>query len=298
MHMLQTDDEPAVFGPWRQRTRARLTPMERELLVLAPPVGYSPDFLTPAESADGLDAGLAAVAATPKRRLHEELSQLAEQVRLPRWTRRLAVGDPAVLAKVCQGLKHFHRTKIAPQMPTTAGIVDRDVRLHSNTVTTGGFETLAKTLHPALQWGPPVLHVDMRHIERDLYLRGRGIRLVPSFFCWRHPIMPADSDLPPVLVYPVQHDPAGAEPTEQCADPERALADLLGRTRAAVLRTISAGACSTSELAARAGISLASASEHARVLHRTGLVTTRRAGNAVRHTISPIGTHILTGTHS
>jgi hypothetical protein len=49
--------------------------------------------------------------------------------------------------------------------------------------------------------------------------------------------------------------------------------------------------------AARAGISLASASEQARVLHRTGLVTTRRAGNAVRHTISPIGAHILTGSH-
>jgi hypothetical protein len=111
-------DEPAVFGPWRQRTRARLTPIERELVVLAPPVGYSPDFLTPAESVDGLDVGLAAVAATPKRRLHEELSQLAEEVRLPGWTRRLAAGDPAVLAKVCHDLKHFHRTKIAPQMPT------------------------------------------------------------------------------------------------------------------------------------------------------------------------------------
>ena len=60
---------------------------------------------------------------------------------------------------------------------------------------------------------------------------------------------------------------------------------------------LACGACSTSELAARAGISLASASEHARVLHRTGLVTTRRAGNAVRHTISPIGTPILTGSH-
>lgn len=62
MHMLQTDVEPEVFGPWRRRTRARLTAIERELLVLAPPVGYSPDFLTPAESVDGLNAGLAAVA--------------------------------------------------------------------------------------------------------------------------------------------------------------------------------------------------------------------------------------------
>ena len=229
--------------------------------------------------------------------MHAELSRLAEQVQVPRWTRRLAAGDPAVLAKICHGLKHFHRTKIAPQMPAIATTIDRDVKPHSDTVTTGGFETLAETLHPALQWGPPVLHVDMRHIDRDLYLRSRGLRLIPSFFCWRHPIMPADPELPPVLVYPVHHDPACAEPAEQCADPERAQADLLGRTRAAVLRTISVGACSTSELAARAGISIASASEHARVLHRTGLVTTRRAGNAVRHTISPIGTHILTGTH-
>ncbi|MGY4771118.1 ArsR/SmtB family transcription factor [Kribbella sp. CWNU-51] len=286
-----------MFGPWRQRTRARLTPIERELLVLAPPVGYSPDFLTPAESADGLDAGLAAVAATPRRQLHAQLSRLAEQVRLPRWTRGLAAGDPAVLTKVCRGLKHFHRTKIAPQMPAIATTIDRDVKQHSDTVTTGGFETLAETLHPALQWRPPVLHVDMRHIDRDLDLRGRGIRLVPSFFCWRHPIMPADPEVPPVLVYPVHHDPVWSARAEPCADPERAVADLLGRTRAAVLRSISAGACSTSELAARAGISLASASEHARVLHRTGLVTTRRAGNAVRHTISPIGTHILTGSH-
>jgi hypothetical protein len=73
------------------------------------------------------------------------------------------------------------------------------------------------------------------------------------------------------------------------------LRDLIGRTRAVVLRSISSGACSTSELAARAGISLASASEHARVLHRTGLVTTHRVGSAVRHTISQIGSDVLAG---
>ena len=66
MHMLQRMTGRLIFGPWRQRAQARLTGLERELL--APPVGYSPDFLTPAESADGLDAGLAAVAATPQAR--------------------------------------------------------------------------------------------------------------------------------------------------------------------------------------------------------------------------------------
>jgi DNA-binding transcriptional ArsR family regulator len=294
MHMVQTEDAPEVFGAWRQRVRGRLTAVERELLVLAPPVGYSPDFLTPAESVDGLGAGLAAVAGTPPSRLRRELGILAEQHRLPRWTRRLAAGDPGVLAKVCHGLKHFHRTKIAPQLPAMIATISRDVRLHSDTVSAGGFASLAETLNPVLQWEPPCLRVDMGHIDRDLELGGRGLRLVPSYFCWRHPIMPADPTLPPVLVYPVEHDPALLE---QPVDPERALAELLGRTRAAVLRTISAGSCSTSELAARAGISLASASEHARVLHRTGLVTTRRAGGAVRHTISPIGENILTGSN-
>ena len=139
---------------------------------------------------------------------------------MPRWTRRLAAGDPAVLKKVCHGLKHFHRTKIAPQLPSMSTTIARDVKLHSDAVTTGGFEMLAETLHPAMQWRAPTLHVDMRHIDRDLYLRGRGLRLVPSFFCWRYPIMPANSELPPVLVYPVNHDPAWSEPAEQRADPE------------------------------------------------------------------------------
>ena len=34
--------------------------------------------------------------------------------------------------------------------------------------------------------------------------------------------MPADPKLPPVLVYPVNHDPAWSEPAEQRTDPERA----------------------------------------------------------------------------
>lgn len=295
LHMLQTEDEPAVFGPWRQRARARLTAVERELLALAPPEGYSPDFLTPAAASEGLDAGLAAVSATPAERLRADLSRLADEVRLPRWTRRLAAGDPAVLKKVVHGLRHFHRTKIAPQLPSMSATIARDVTLHSDTVTSGGFETLVANLHPTLRWTAPVLSIAMPYLDRDQHLRGRGLRLVPSFFCWRYPIMLCDPALPPVLVYPVRHEPSWSDPVVPTGNPERALADLLGRTRAVVLRSISVGACSTSELAERAGISLASASEHARVLHRGGLVTTRRAGSAVRHTISPVGAEILAG---
>jgi DNA-binding transcriptional ArsR family regulator len=193
------------------------------------------------------------------------------------------------------GLRSFHRTKIAPQLPMIAIAVEPVVAKHNDTVANDGFEKLIPQLHGSLSWSAPVLSVDMPHVNRDLYLRGRGLRLVPSFFCWKHPIMLQDPALPPVLVYPARHDLARQEVVVRRPDRARAVADLIGKTRAQVLLGISGGACSTSELAARVGISKASASEHARVLHDTGLVTTHRVGSSVRHMLNQVGADVLAG---
>ncbi|WP_427888878.1 ArsR/SmtB family transcription factor [Kribbella sp. GL6] len=296
LHVLQLDDEPETFGPWRERARARLSALEQELLALTPPVGYSPDFLTPRAGGDGLEAGLAAVAATPPAQLTAELRRLSDGVRLPGWTRRLAAGDTNVMTRIVHGLRAFHRTKIAPQMPMITTAIEPAVAKHNDTVAHAGFESLLPQLHPSLSWSAPVLTVALPHVDRELRLHGRGLRLVPSFFCRKYPMMLLDPALPPVLVYPVRHDPARSQVVVRRPNREGAVADLIGKTRAKVLTVISAGACSTSELAARAGISPASASEHARVLHDTGLVTTHRVGSSVRHTLNPVGANVLSGT--
>jgi DNA-binding transcriptional ArsR family regulator len=70
------------------------------------------------------------------------------------------------------------------------------------------------------------------------------------------------------------------------------LAALLGRTRAAVLETVSSP-CTASELARQTGISLASASQHATVLREAGLLTTTRHRNAVMHTTTALGAALL-----
>ncbi|MGZ0151050.1 ArsR/SmtB family transcription factor [Kribbella sp. WER1] len=295
LHALQLDDEPETFGPWRVRARARLSALEQELLALAPPVGYSPDFLTPRAAGAGVEPGLAAVAATPPEQLTSELNRLSDSVRLPGWTRRLADGDTTVMSRLVHGMRSFYRTKIAPQMPLIATAIEPAVARHNDTVANDGFESLIPQLHHSLSWSAPVLSVAMRHVDRDLYLNGRGLRLVPSFFCWKYPMMLLDPALPPVLVYPVRHDPARQQVVVRRPDRDGAVADLLGKTRAKVLTVISDGACSTTELAARAGISAASASEHARVLHDTGLVTTHRVGSSVRHTLNPVGANVLSG---
>ena len=70
---------------------------------------------------------------------------------------------------------------------------------------------------------------------------------------------------------------------------------LLGRSRAAVLEAVADG-CTTTELARRAGVSLASASQHAAVLRDSGLLVTRRTGKSVHHSLTVLGAALLNAT--
>ncbi|MEU3653452.1 hypothetical protein AB0E67_11570 [Streptomyces sp. NPDC032161] len=63
-----------------------------------------------------------------------------------------------------------------------------------------------RRLAPCIRWASPTLTADYP-LDRDLHLRGRGITLVPSFFCAKAPVTLIDPDLPPVLVHPVGHLP-------------------------------------------------------------------------------------------
>jgi DNA-binding transcriptional ArsR family regulator len=102
---------------------------------------------------------------------------------------------------------------------------------------------------------------------------------------------PTDCTAMPWLVLP----PTGGrmEPRQLWRKPRgAALAALVGRNRAAVLRTIADG-CSTTELADRVGISLAAASQHASILRDAGLITTHRQGSAVLHVLTPLGVELL-----
>jgi DNA-binding MarR family transcriptional regulator len=69
---------------------------------------------------------------------------------------------------------------------------------------------------------------------------------------------------------------------------------LLGRTRTVVLTTIAENqGCSTKELAARAGITPASASEHATLLREAGLIRSPGHRNSVLHSLTPLGLALL-----
>ncbi|MGW8726290.1 ArsR/SmtB family transcription factor [Streptomyces sp. NPDC055808] len=80
----------------------------------------------------------------------------------------------------------------------------------------------------------------------------------------------------------------------QPAPGPRALAALLGTTRSQVLRQVANRApATTNEIVAALEVSAATVSHHTGVLGRSGLITTRRDGASVRHTLTPLGRSLL-----
>ncbi|MFJ8665434.1 ArsR/SmtB family transcription factor [Streptomyces sp. NPDC093600] len=294
-HRLRDRRGPVVYGEWRSETRTRLNGETRLLAALVPSRGYFPDFLTPAEGVHGLDEGLQAVRATPPARLHTELAQLgADRVggrTVPHSLRALADGGAEPFSRLIGALRSYHRAAIEPYWPHVRACVEADRAVRGRALLDGGAEELLASLPRMFRWRAPVLEADYP-VDRDLRLDGRGLLLQPSYFCRGTPVVLRDPALPPVLVYPITHCEA---PTLH-APGGSSLAKLVGNTRSAVLHAIGDGG-TTSELARRAGVSLASASQHAGVLREAGLVATLRHGNAVLHTLTPLGAALLGGAH-
>ena len=293
-HVVNQRSGSAPFGAWRQRVLSGLRPAARMLLSLTPPRGYSPDFLTPVTGTDDFETGLDAVLSTPRVRLGNDISLLARGHKPHVWMRDLAGGSAPALRGLGVAMRAYYEQAVGPDWSGIRAAVDADRAARTRAWVEGGTEHALRTLHPSVRWQHPVLSV-VTAAERDVHLAGRGLLIIPSYFCVRAPITLADADLPPVLLYPITHEPVGADRRlEARSDGGRQLTALLGRTRAAVLRALGTGA-TTSEIAQRLAISPASASEHATVLRNAGLITSGRERNTVVHALTPLGQTLLDG---
>jgi DNA-binding transcriptional ArsR family regulator len=296
LQMLRARYGAAVFDGWRRVVRAGLRAaglidaVRNVLFPVTPDASYFPDFLTPPEGLLGLDAGIESILATPRHRIAHELGRLKRPNGTPPGTARLVAGDPSALAELGCALDAYHRMALAPYWDKMRAGAEVDQAQRRRIQRTGGIGAVLADFWPAMRWRPPLLEVPYP-VRRDLYLDGRGLVLIPSYFCWQHPITLADPALPPTLVYPLR-------PTtdflwlQPAVTVHRPLARLIGSSRARVLAAAGHSA-TTSELARRAGVSPTTASQHAAVLRRSGLITSRRRANAVIHTLTPLGAALI-----
>jgi DNA-binding transcriptional ArsR family regulator len=258
---------------------------------LAPPNGYSPDFLTPEHGFAGLGEGIDRVMSTPKRVLRQELDFLVSRTGSTTWIRELASGDVSVMRRLGVALGSYHDSALAPYWQSIRDHVTTDRARRLQQLGRKGIDAVLGSLHGAA-WDPPVLQI-FDFVDFDVHLDGRGVLLQPSLFCWQAPTKLHDTSRQPVIVYPTQ-PPPGTLRRPAAASRPAPLAGLLGRTRAEALEAAVTG-CSTSELAKHCGVSLAAASQQATVLREAGLITTRREGVKVVHEVTALGLALLNG---
>ncbi|MEX3099573.1 transcriptional regulator [Streptomyces sp. V2] len=270
---------------WFGAVAARLPSATGLLGHLIPPRGYFPDFLTPYGAAADLPDALEPVLRTPPARIREDLALLPARSRSSFGVRTLATGDVHHLA---HAVHRYHRVAVHPFRAAMHDSVAREHARAADLMTNGGTETLLSSLSPHLRWRPPVLEVAYP-TDRELRLDGRGLLLVPSYFCHSLPITLVRQDATPVLVHPVS---LRTHPT--ALGHSQPLTDLLGRSRAAVLQAAAHGG-NTTQLADEADVLISSASQHLAVLRRAGLISSRRQANAVVHRVTPLGADLLGG---
>ncbi|MFI2645263.1 ArsR/SmtB family transcription factor [Streptomyces sp. NPDC018610] len=284
-----------LFGEWRRAVTPRLATDALALTALAPPVGYAVDFLTPVGAGQTLAEGTEALRGTTRTRLRNDLEELSRRHPgrpLPGWTRDLADGSPEALTHLADSVTGYFSTALKPYWRAIQLQVTRDHDWRRNTLDERGWEAVLATLHPSAQWNYPELRLAFP-ADHDIHLEGRGLILQPSFFCWGPPTTFLDTELTPILVYPVERSVDWYASTQRTR--HSALAALLGKTRARVLELVAVGSCTTTQLAGRAGLPVQTASNQVTVLREADLISSRRHRNTVIHTITTLGEALLEG---
>jgi len=293
--ILQHKDGVLSFDPWRRRIRqaagrdADLRAAVRAVMTVAPHASYFPDLLTPPLDVSGIDEGIDAVLSAPPRRLRSEIGRIHRQAgSAPDWLADLARGRPAALRHLHQALRVYFTAAIEPHLPMIEDALRIEAAGAIQHYLLHGPERLLGSLGPTTVWKPPILTVEYP-VERDLFLAGRGLVLIPCYFAFHHPVALADPRLRPVLAFPIRTESRLLSAGPNSGNHVNAL---LGATRAAILRSV-VGGNTTTRLARLVGIAPATVSHHTSVLRAAGLITTERQDNFARHLITPLGLQVL-----
>jgi DNA-binding transcriptional ArsR family regulator len=295
IQMLRGQPGDLLFTQWRRTAATALREPSRwqVLMDLVPQIGYFPDFLNPVEARRGFEHGLEAVRATPRQVLTRDLRRLAPPARPGQDWKALAAGDPDELHRLTDLMRAYYSATVEPVQATLDAAVEHDRQVRLRAFANGGLDGVLASLRPMASWSYGELRVPA-HRDQVINLDGRGLVLLPTFFCLHHPMTLFDESLPPVLVNPIAR---AVEALPAPRGPRPGLTKLIGATRTAVLDAAST-VSTTSEIARRVGISLPSASEHTTVLRAAGLVTSYRDGQRMRHVLTKLGHDLLNGRSS
>ncbi|MFI9310846.1 ArsR family transcriptional regulator [Streptomyces triculaminicus] len=288
MMLVSGHREELLYGRWRRRL-LRSLPAAVEPLANLVPAGRAPAFLDVFSTGlrEGLDTARASHPDLVRSGIERAYS--GHGAPAPLWVRDLHRGDADAWQVLRRAQHAAFETVLGPVWPLVQDLHQAEFTRHALTVAEHGVGAALIALLPGSRLRENVWEFDGPG-PQDVRPHGRGLVLVPTFHWTGHPVVADPPDGPLYLTYPagpgLPLSASGAPGTEE------ALAAVLGRTRLGAL-VLLAEEHTTGDLARRLGVSDATASAHAAALRGAGLITTERAGRAVLHRRTALGSLLV-----
>jgi Predicted transcriptional regulators len=285
--------EAGATRDWVRRSREAYTrlyesdPALRALVALHTPRHYHADFIAPPPTGVNVtfESELERMRATPYEQAQAEIARNLQGRQPPPEPVMRVLRDRNVVEMFADALEALWHRVLAADWPRFHAILERDVVQRAGRLATYGWRAALDDLSPKVRWrddGTTNGHIELvlTSAEGSRRLDGRGLLFLPSVFFHGMAAYLEDA-WPYALVYPAR---GVAAPQ----DAPGGLARLIGRTRTAILTELEVPA-TTTQLAARLGLSIGGTGDHIAALREAGLITGVRTGRSVLYQRTPLG---------
>jgi len=187
-------------------------------------------------------------------------------------------------------IQQYWDVALGPYWSRIRALLDADVFHRARQVAEYGAVALFNDLHPNISWDSGTLR--MLHRSRVLCSdeNAPGMILAPSAFVWDRILTRSAVGDVPQLCYGARG--VGTLFQRRDGEASESIAAVLGRSRALLLAELAAPA-STTELAARTGMSAGGVSEHLTALRGAGMVSAHRTGRSVLYARTAVADSLL-----
>jgi DNA-binding transcriptional ArsR family regulator len=241
---------------------------------------WTPDFLTPRPRSPltRLEDEFALIASTPAAVVRRDLAMIGSPLR-GRW----------VLPRIVAALETYWELCFAPHWPRMRALLEADVTYRGREIAQRGLAAMFAGLAGRVSLSGHI--VTVRTMSDVSYTRPTtgDLTLIPSMWTSSAsvPISPLE---PPMIIYLARGSGTLWEPAALPAP--GALAGLLGAHRAGLLALLATPASST-ELAARLGVTPTAVNQHLRALRAGGLLVSARHGRSVLYRRTDLADRLL-----